>query len=102
MPCPSMVKHAILRHISMMARADTHDRLERLDRLASRLKADGLVTVAAIAAEFGVSRRTLARDLAILRDRGLPVEADRGRGGGIRLHREWGVGRLVLSYREAV
>lgn len=97
-----MVMDAILWHISRMARATTGDRLHRLDLLASRLKADEPMTIAAIAAELGVSRRTLARDLAILRDRGLPVEADRGRGGGVRLHRNWGIGRVVLSYREAV
>ncbi len=84
------------------SRASTGDRLSRLDLLASRLKADEPMTVAALAAEFGISSRTLARDIAILRDRGLPVEADRGRGGGIRLHRTWGIGRLTLSYREAV
>lgn len=85
-----------------MARADTLDRLQRLDLLASRLKAEEPMTVAMLAAEFAVSPRTLFRDIAILRDRGLPVEADRGRGGGVRLHRTWGIGRLSLSYREAV
>lgn len=60
------------------------------------------MTVATVAAELGVSPRTLFRDIAVLRARGLPVEADRGRGGGVRLARHWGVGRLALSYREAV
>ncbi len=60
------------------------------------------MTVAGLAAEFGLSPRSLFRDLALLRERGLPVEADRGRGGGVRLPRHWGVGRLALSYREAV
>jgi predicted DNA-binding transcriptional regulator YafY len=60
------------------------------------------MTVAGVAEELGVSRRTLFRDIALLRERGLPIEADRGRGGGIRLERYWGVGRLNLSYREAV
>lgn len=60
------------------------------------------MSVAGIAEEFGVSRRTLFRDIAFLRERGLPIEADRGRGGGIRLERNWGIGRLKLSYREAV
>jgi predicted DNA-binding transcriptional regulator YafY len=92
----------ILWHICFMPRADTADRLHRLDLLASRLKAEEAMTAAGLAAEFGVSPRTLFRDLAILRDRGLPVEADRGRGGGVRLHRNWGIGRLTLSYREAV
>lgn len=85
-----------------MARENTYDRLNRLDLLASRLKADDLMTIGMLAAEFGVSRRTLSRDIAILRDRGLPIEADAGRGGGIRLHRTWGIGRLKLNYQEAI
>lgn len=85
-----------------MARENTYDRLRRLDLLASRLKADELVTIGQLAGEFSVSRRTLSRDIAILRDRGLPIEADAGRGGGIRLHRTWGVGRLSLNYQESI
>lgn len=78
------------------------DRIARLDLLTSRLKADEPMTIGNIAQEFGLSRRTLFRDIAILRDRGLPIEADKGRGGGIRLERTWGIGRLALSYREAI
>ncbi|WP_209001747.1 helix-turn-helix transcriptional regulator [Stappia albiluteola] len=85
-----------------MDRRDTASRLARLDLLASRLKAEEPMSVAGLAEEFGVSRRTLFRDIALLRERGLPIEADRGRGGGIRLERNWGIGRLKLSYREAV
>lgn len=85
-----------------MHRSSTPNRLERLDVLASRLKADEPMTLGGLASELGVSVRTLARDIAILRERGLPVEADRGRGGGVRLDRHWGVGRLSLTYREAV
>jgi predicted DNA-binding transcriptional regulator YafY len=78
------------------------DRLRRLDLIESRLKADEPLTAQGLAAEFGVSRRTLFRDIALLRERGLPIEAERGRGGGVRLNRAWGIGRLSLSYREAV
>lgn len=85
-----------------MPRSDTPARLDRLDLLTARLKAETPMTVSELAAEFGISARTLFRDLAVLRARGLPVEADRGRGGGIRLDRHWGVGRLALNYREAV
>lgn len=55
-----------------------------------------------VAAELGVSLRTVSRDIQILRERGAPVEADRGRGGGVRLPPNWGVGRISLSYREAI
>jgi len=32
----------------------------------------------------------------------MPIDADRGRGGGVRLDRNWGVGRMNLAYPEAV
>ncbi|RVI90769.1 WYL domain-containing protein [Sinorhizobium meliloti] len=73
-----------------------------MDVLASRLKADEPMTLGGLAFQLRVSVRTLARDLSILRERGLPVETDRGRGGGVRLDRHWSVGRLSLTYREAV
>lgn len=60
------------------------------------------MVLAGLAKEFAVSPRTLSRDIAILRERGLPIETDRGRGGGIRLHWSWGIGRIALSYRETV
>ncbi len=78
------------------------DRLQRLDYLAARLKSDGPLVVAVIAEEVGVSIRTLSRDIQILRERGLPIEADRGRGGGVRLRSSWGIGRVNLDHAEAV
>ncbi|MEM7463372.1 MAG: WYL domain-containing protein [Pseudomonadota bacterium] len=77
-------------------------RLQRLDLLEARLKSDELLIVRNLASELGVSKRTLGRDIELLRERGLPIEADRGRGGGVRLHWSWGIGRINLSYREAV
>ncbi len=85
-----------------MTRASTLDRMQRLDLLESRLKSDAPLCIGDLAREFGVSHRTLSRDILLLRERGLPVEADRGRGGGVRLRHAWGIGRLNLSYREAV
>ncbi len=32
----------------------------------------------------------------------MQIDADRGRGGGVRLDRNWGVGRMNLTYAEAV
>lgn len=85
-----------------MTRTKAHDRLRRLDLLAAQLKQDVHCTVQDLARHFGVSARTITRDLAIMREQGLPVDADRGRGGGVRLDRKWGVGRLNLAYGEAV
>lgn len=73
-----------------------------MELIAAQLKETGFATMADLAEAHGVSRRTIARDLNLMRDQGLPIDADRGRGGGVRLDRHWGVGRLNLSYAEAV
>lgn len=85
-----------------MNRASTLNRLERLDILTSRLKSGDVLTISDIASEIGVSIRTVSRDIEILREQGVPVEADRGRGGGVRLRIDWGVGRINFNYAEAV
>lgn len=73
-----------------------------MELLAAQLKQDALCTVKDLAQQHGVSPRTITRDLSIMRDQGMQIDADRGRGGGVRLDRNWGVGRLNLSYAEAV
>jgi len=85
-----------------MKRTSTLSRLQRLDVITAQLKSDEIVVVRDIAREVGVSVRTITRDIQILREQGLPIEADRGRGGGIRLHWRWGIGRLALTYTEAI
>jgi predicted DNA-binding transcriptional regulator YafY len=88
-------------HLFMQPKSTT-SRIERLETITSMLKADILLTIGDIARETGVSIRTLNRDIQLLRDQGLPIETDIGRGGGIRLDRHWGVGRINLQYSEAV
>ena len=85
-----------------MRRANANDRLHRMELLATRLKQDSHCTVHDLAREHGVSMRTISRDLALMRERGIQIDADRGRGGGVRLDRNWGVGRMNLAYSEAV
>ena len=70
--------------------------------LAVQLKQEELCTVKDLAHQHGVSERTITRDLLLMREQGLPIDADRGRGGGVRLDRNWGVGRMNLAYAEAV
>lgn len=55
-----------------------------------------------LAEEFRLSERTVFRDLDSLRDRGYPIEGERGRGGGLRLHPNWGLSRVLLSREEGV
>ena len=70
--------------------------------LAVQLKQDTHCTVKDLALQHDVSTRTITRDLSLMREQGMQIDADRGRGGGVRLDRNWGVGRMNLSYAEAV
>jgi predicted DNA-binding transcriptional regulator YafY len=99
----AIAEYAIERHIYRMA-ADrrTTSRMHRLEELKGLLKAREHVTAAELASALGVSMRTLNRDLELLRDSGVPIESDRGRGGGLRLQRNWALGRLHLSPAEAI
>lgn len=73
-----------------------------MELLAVQLKQDRHCTVKDLAQHHGVSVRTISRDLALMRDQGMQIDADRGRGGGVRLDHTWGVGRVNLAYAEAV
>ena len=77
-------------------------RVDRLDLLTRVLRDRPGITVGALARELGVSARSVFRDIDHLRERGLPIEADRGRGGGVRLHQSWGLGKVLLSSEEAL
>jgi predicted DNA-binding transcriptional regulator YafY len=77
-------------------------RAHRLDALKALLVDRDTTTAAELADELGVSARTVQRDLATLRRSGMPIEGDRGRGGGIRLERGWSFGRVHLNESEAL
>jgi predicted DNA-binding transcriptional regulator YafY len=78
------------------------NRVLRLEALKALLAEREYTTVAALAQELGVSARTLHRDLALLRGMGVPVEGDRGTGGGLRLEPGWSLGRVHLNESEAL
>jgi predicted DNA-binding transcriptional regulator YafY len=77
-------------------------RVRRLDALKVLLAERDATTAGDIATDLGVSVRTVQRDLATLRSLGMPIESDRGRGGGIRLERGWSLGRVHLNESEAL
>jgi predicted DNA-binding transcriptional regulator YafY len=77
-------------------------RTDRVMDLLELLRGRGAVSVAALADELGVSRRTVLRDLATLRARGLPITGEAGPGGGVRLEAERGVAAVHLSLAEVV
>ncbi|MBB1015632.1 HTH domain-containing protein, partial [Dietzia schimae] len=55
-----------------------------------------------LAAELGVTTRSIRRDVDRLRDLGYPVESERGAGGGYRLGSGRRLPPLLLDDREAV
>lgn len=77
-------------------------RAHRLMDLADLLRGRDETTVASLSAELGVSQRTLYRDLAALRDRGMLITGEAGPGGGIRLDGHRGVAAVHLSIAEVV
>jgi predicted DNA-binding transcriptional regulator YafY len=70
--------------------------------LADLLRGRGTTTAGDLARELSVSRRTLLRDLAALRGRGMPITGEAGRGGGIRLEGDRGIAAVHFSLSEIV
>ena len=85
-----------------MTKQSFEQRTSRRDRLIGLLRSQDYWTTSRLCDELDVSQRTIMRELAELRRAGYPVESDRGRGGGIRLHGRWGINRLQLSHQELV
>jgi len=70
--------------------------------LADLLRGCDATTVAQLAGELNVSSRTVLRHLATLRDRGMPIAAQAGRGGGVRLERMRGLTDVRFSLAQIV
>jgi predicted DNA-binding transcriptional regulator YafY len=77
-------------------------RTERLFALAEYLRGRRTgVTAEVLAERFGVTLRTIYRDLDALRDASLPLSAERGRGGGYALDRSYSLPPVNFTAREA-
>jgi predicted DNA-binding transcriptional regulator YafY len=77
-------------------------RRERLFAITEYLRARRSgITAENLAERFGVTLRTIYRDLESLRDAELPVRADRGRGGGYALDRAYTLPPVNFTPREA-
>ena len=77
-------------------------RRSRLFALAEALRGRRTgVTAQELADRFGVTIRTIYRDLDALQDAGLPLKADRGRGGGYALDKSYQLPPVNLTAREA-
>jgi predicted DNA-binding transcriptional regulator YafY len=77
-------------------------RSERLEALIAALRASDGTSMSSLAEELAVSVRTIRRDIATLRTRGLDIEGERGRGGGVRFSRVAPLPPLRLDEREAI
>jgi len=77
-------------------------RIDRVTSLQALLRARESATARALADDLGVSERTVLRDLAALRDQGLPLESQSGRGGGFRLDRDRGVVAVHFALGEVI
>lgn len=77
-------------------------RTERLFALAEYLRGRRTgVTAEVLAERFGVTLRTIYRDLDALRAASLPLGAERGWGGGYALDRSYSVPPVNFTAREA-
>lgn len=77
-------------------------RKSRLFALAEALRARRTgVTAEELANRFGVTVRTIYRDLEALQSSGLPLRADRGRGGGYALDKSYQLPPVNFTAREA-
>lgn len=77
-------------------------RMERLFALAEYLRSRRTgVTAEELADRFGVTVRTIYRDLDALRAAALPLLAERGRGGGFALDRAYQLPPVNFNAREA-
>jgi len=74
----------------------------RLFAIAEALRARRTgVTAQQLADRFGVTLRTIYRDLEALQDAGMPIRADRGRGGGYALDKSYQLPPVNFTAREA-
>ena len=74
----------------------------RLFAIAEALRARRTgVTASELASRFGVTLRTIYRDLESLQDAGMPIRADRGRGGGYALDKSYQLPPVNFTAREA-
>jgi predicted DNA-binding transcriptional regulator YafY len=77
-------------------------RTERLFALAEYLRGRRTgVTAEVLAERFGVTVRTIYRDLDALRAAAMPLSAERGRGGGYALDRSYSLPPVNFTAREA-
>lgn len=74
--------------------------MDRLFEIVYLLLNKKSATAGELAAHFGVSRRTIYRDIDVLGLAGIPVYTEKGKGGGISLLPDFVLGKSFLSEKE--
>ena len=75
-----------------MGKGSLREKKERHEQIIDCLRSEKYWTSERLCNQLDISYRTIMRDLAELKEAGVPIESERGRGGGISI-----VGRLVLE-----
>ena len=74
--------------------------INRLLEIVTILLDQKAITAKQLSRQFGVSQRTIYRDIDALSLAGIPVYAEKGKGGGIRLLPEYVLSKSILSEQE--
>jgi predicted DNA-binding transcriptional regulator YafY len=76
-------------------------KINRLLEITIILLNRGTVTAKELAGRFGVSTRTILRDIDVLSCAGIPVFTNKGSGGGISLMENYSLNKILLSDHES-
>jgi predicted DNA-binding transcriptional regulator YafY len=76
-------------------------KMNRLFEITTILLNKGTVTAKELAERFGVSTRTIYRDIDVLSAAGVPVYMNKGNGGGIYLLENYAINRTLISAQES-
>lgn len=85
-----------------MAKGSLREKKERHEQIVDCLRSESYWTSKRLCEHLYISYRTLMRDLAELKEAGVPIESERGRGGGISIVGRWGLSQLHLNNSEVI
>jgi predicted DNA-binding transcriptional regulator YafY len=76
-------------------------KINRLIEIITILLNRQTVTAKELADHFGISRRTIYRDIDALSSAGIPIYTDKGKGGGISILEDYTLNKTLLSQNES-
>jgi predicted DNA-binding transcriptional regulator YafY len=85
-----------------MGKGSLREKKERQEQIVDCLRSEDYWTSKRLCNQLDISYRTLMRDLAELKEAGVPVVSEKGRGGGISIVGRWGLNKLQLNNSEVI